>query len=60
MQKRIISIVMVIVLILSMAVATFATPDGQRPPIQAERSAPLVSYTLEDTNYYNAHNELLP
>jgi len=60
MQKRIISILTVIVLILSMAVVAFARPTDQRPPIQAERNAPLTPYTLEDTNYCNAYNELLP
>ena len=62
MQKRIISILMAIVLILSMTVVAFAQPRPglQRPPIQSERNAPLIPYTLEDTNYCNAYNELLP
>ena len=60
MQKRIISMLTAIVLILSMTVATFAGPTLQRPPIQAERNAPLIPYTLEDTNYCNVYNELLP
>jgi energy-converting hydrogenase Eha subunit F len=62
MQKRTLSILMAVVFILSMTVVAFANPNPthQRPPIQAERNAPLVPYTLEDTNYCNAYNELLP
>ena len=62
MQKRTLSILMAIVLILCMTVVAFATPDPthQRPPIQSQRNAPLIPYTLEDTNYCNAYNELRP
>ena len=60
MRRRTLSILMAIVLILSMTVAAFADPGIPRPPIQSERNAPLIPYTLEDTNYCNAYNELLP
>jgi len=60
MRRRTLSILMAIVLILCMTVVAFADPGDQRPPIQSQRNAPLIPYTLEDTNYCNTYNELLP
>jgi len=60
MQKRTITVLLTIALILGMSVSVLAGPGAEKDPILPQRPTSSAICTLEETTYYNTNNEVLP